>query len=133
LVIEKKSILLIQFLIVVDSNDGCDFDLCEACMREYATTPAALTLSELALVEADLHAHLLLVHRNVRDKEIDDKVVTRLLVSFFFLSTRYTWNSGDLSVDEPELFELLHALRRRVIDWLDDAAKNRRESWYVSF
>ena len=100
-------------------------------MREYSTSPASLTLSELALVEADLHAHLLLIHRNVVHSKVDDNIVTRLLVSFFFLSTRYTWNSGDLSVDEPELFELLHALRRRVIDFLDDASKTRREAWYA--
>lgn len=37
-------------------DDGCDFDLCDSCMREFSKEPATLTLSELALVEADLHA-----------------------------------------------------------------------------
>jgi hypothetical protein len=33
-------------------------------MREYSKEAPPLTLSELALVEADLHSHILLVHRN---------------------------------------------------------------------
>lgn len=39
-------------------DDGCDYDLCDSCMREYCLVPPPLTLSELALVEADLHGHL---------------------------------------------------------------------------
>jgi hypothetical protein len=107
-------------------DDGCDFDLCSSCMREYCLVAPPLTLSELALVEADLHAHLLLVHRNTPARAFDGDAVERVLASFFFLSTRYTWNSGDLNVPESEIFEVLHGLRRRAIDWLDDAAAKAR-------
>ena len=55
--VKTNSIFFLFFLFF----KGCDFDLCEACLREFSTTPPPLTLSELALVEADLHSHVLLV------------------------------------------------------------------------
>lgn len=72
---------------------------------------------------------MLLLHRNAPDNSFDNENVTRFLSSFFFLSTRYTWNSGDVNVGEPELFELLHGHRRRLIAWLDQAAKDARGEW----
>ena len=63
------------------------------------------------------------MHRNAAIIDASASEMIQFLSSFYFLSTRYTWNSGDLNVGEPELFELLHGCRRSCITWLNKNAE----------
>ena len=70
----------------------------------------------------DLHAHRLLLYRNLLDGELSPEVVKTVVGSFVFLTTRHTWNKaarkkGKLLVPETELYELLTVTRRRIIGW----------------
>ena len=88
----------------------------------------------------DLHAHRLLLYRNLLDNELTPAVVKTIVGSFVFLTTRHTWNKaarklGKLLVPETELYELLTVTRRRIIGWarkqkqlaLDDMLQVRGE------
>ena len=70
----------------------------------------------------DLHAHRLVIYRNLLDEELTQEVVKTVVGSFVFLTTRHTWNKaarrkGKLLVPETELYELLTVTRRRIIGW----------------
>ena len=78
-------------------------------------------------LSCDLHAHRLLLYRNVHLDELETEesqgVVTTTLSSFLYLTTRHTWNKaarahGKLLVPEHELYELLQVIRRRMIRWV---------------
>jgi len=69
---------------------------------------------------SDLHAVMLLMHRNTRADEFTPETARSLLGSFVFLTTRHTWNKsmreeGRLLVNETELYEVLQVQRRRLI------------------
>lgn len=70
-----------------------------------------------------IHAHLLLLHRNIRYDEYTYDVASTLSSSFIFLSTRHTWNKKSSSgaeeasfdIPEHELFGVLMAQRRNLV------------------
>jgi len=71
---------------------------------------------------ADLHAHRLLLLRNVHQEELTPDTAKVLIGSFVYLTTRHTWNkaarkAGRLLVPETEIYELLTVVRRRLITW----------------
>ena len=67
----------------------------------------------------DLHAHRLLMFRNV---EMEIRSAQVISGSFVFLTTRHTWNKqtrehGRLLLPETELYELLSVQRRRLVSF----------------
>jgi uncharacterized membrane protein YgcG len=71
---------------------------------------------------SDLHAHKLLMFRNVRLEEMRPAVVKAIVGSFVFMTTRHTWNKADrvagrLLIPETQLYEVLQVQRRRLITW----------------
>jgi thiol-disulfide isomerase/thioredoxin len=70
----------------------------------------------------DLHAHRLLLYRNLQQTEMTSLSAKVLIGSFVYLTTRHTWNKsarrqGKLLLPETELYELLTVVRRRLITW----------------
>ena len=59
-----------------------------------------------------IHAHILLLQRNISEDELNERNVERILSSFAFLSLHHTFNADLLSLPEPELFEIFHHHRR---------------------
>jgi hypothetical protein len=83
-------------------------------------------------ISCDLHAHLLLMYRNLTYAEMNPECVQALLGSFVFLTTRHTWNkatreTGRMLLPETELYELLQVQRRKLIRWLRD----RKQGMYL--
>ncbi|CAJ1390236.1 unnamed protein product [Effrenium voratum] len=68
-----------------------------------------------------LHAHRVLLLRNLRPEELTLDLVESLLCSFVFLTSRHTWNEDTLGMPEPELFEVIFAKRLELIAWLEEA------------
>ena len=64
-----------------------------------------------------LHAHLLLLHRNVSSDQYTPQIAATITSSFLFLTTRHTWNLNLLGIPEHEIFEMLATQRRRLISW----------------
>ena len=60
-----------------------------------------------------LHAHVLLLFRNVTAEMLDAQSVTQLSSAFLFLSTRHTWNMRLLQVPETTLFELMQVPHKK--------------------
>eukprot|EP00434_Breviolum_minutum_P023285 symbB.v1.2.020540.t1/scaffold1725.1/size121579/5 len=68
----------------------------------------------------NLHAHAILMLRNVDLEEDGPSTVCKLLSSFAFLSMHHTFNLQDgLDIPEPELFEIYHRHRRHLIVWFE--------------
>jgi hypothetical protein len=81
-----------------------------------------------------LHAHLLLSLRNCRPEELTQPLVQTLVCGMIFLSTRHQWNHRQLAdefgsqegaasyddwrVPETEVFECLHVVRRKLVQWV---------------
>ncbi|CAE7195129.1 unnamed protein product, partial [Symbiodinium microadriaticum] len=65
-----------------------------------------------------LHAHQVLVLRNVPQSDFDAERVKRLLSSLTYLSSHHTFNQERLEVPETELFETLQLHRRYIVRWL---------------
>lgn len=65
-----------------------------------------------------LHAHLLLMFRNVKACDYDFDVASTILSSFLFLTTRHTWNLNLLVIPEHQLFEMIAKQRRNLISYL---------------
>ena len=76
----------------------------------------------------DLHAHRLLIHRNISAgangslAATDHLAAAGLLASFVFLTTRHTFGklvraAGQLLVPETELYEVLSTTRRALMQW----------------
>jgi len=75
-------------------------------------------ISRNAKLSCDLHAHKLLLMRNVTDLNI--KTATVIVGSFMYLTTRHTWgmedrDEGMLLVPEFEIYEVLQKQRRKLI------------------
>ena len=66
-------------------------------------------------VACRLHAHLLLLYRNVTLDTLTPDIASTLLCGYIFLTIRHTWNLNLLEVPEFELYELLQVMRRRLI------------------
>ena len=82
-----------------------------------------------------LHSHMVLMLRNVTASELDEAIVTSLVCGIGFLATRHQWGKGLLDheecgrpsydawrVPEPELYEALQVMRRKLITWLRETA-----------
>ncbi|CAK9110721.1 ATP synthase gamma chain 2 [Durusdinium trenchii] len=65
-----------------------------------------------------LHAHQVLVLRNVPTSDFDSERIKRFLSSLTYLSSHHTFNQERLEVPETELFEALHLHRRFMVRWL---------------
>ena len=75
-----------------------------------------------ARLACDLHAHRLLLYRNVRRSEMSEQVSTVILSSYIYLTTRHTWNKanrseGRMVLPETELYELLTVQRRNLVQY----------------
>jgi hypothetical protein len=66
-----------------------------------------------------LHAHVILLLRNVKEEDFDEAYVSKLLSGFTFLTTRYTWSTNVLP--EIELYSIIHRQRRAVVRFLSKA------------
>jgi len=91
--------------------------------RETAAAPGDEKLIDRnSRLACDLHAHRLLLLRNLHQDELTVDRAKVLVGSFVFLTTRHTWNKsarkgGQLLVPETEIYELLTVTRRRLITW----------------
>jgi hypothetical protein len=79
-------------------------------------------ISRNSRLACDLHAHKLIMHRNLNKNEIDLAASRTLIASFVYLTTRHTWNkatreNGRLLVPETELYELLQHQKRKLVEW----------------
>lgn len=79
-----------------------------------------------ARLACDLHAHKLLLYRNITLERMgsDTTAVTTILASFVYLTTRHSWNKakrskGALLVPEHELYEVLQVTRRRMVQFVN--------------
>jgi hypothetical protein len=68
-------------------------------------------------IACQLHAHLLLLHRNVLPEEYSFDAASIIASSFLFLTSRHTWNLNLLGIPENEVFEMLMVQRRNLIHW----------------
>lgn len=70
-----------------------------------------------ARISCQLHAHLLLLHRNVALEDYNFDVASTISSSFLYLTSRHTWNLDLLGIPENEIFEMLMTQRRNLINW----------------
>eukprot|EP01087_Luapelamoeba_hula_P004848 TRINITY_DN1482_c0_g1_i1.p1 TRINITY_DN1482_c0_g1~~TRINITY_DN1482_c0_g1_i1.p1 ORF type:complete len:4317 (-),score=602.49 TRINITY_DN1482_c0_g1_i1:51-13001(-) len=80
-------------------------------------------VDENTRIACTMHAHLLLLYRNVPLSELSEAIVSTLLCAFIFLTTRHTWNMLLLPVPETEVYELLQVQRRKLINWTRQAGQ----------
>ncbi len=74
-------------------------------------------VDENTKMACSLHAHLLLIYRNVPFEDLSTDIVSTVLSSFVFLTTRHTWNLCLLDFCETEIYELLQVTRRKLLRW----------------
>jgi hypothetical protein len=91
---------------------------CYQAMKACENKQDDKVVDENSRIACTLHAHLLLLYRNMHLDELDENVVSTLLCAFIFLATRHTWNMKLLLIPETELFELLQVVRRKLITWV---------------
>jgi thiol-disulfide isomerase/thioredoxin len=78
----------------------------------------------------NIYAHLLITTRNLALDELDRQSVGKLVQCSIFLSTRHKWNtggpeSGVCMIPENELFETMHLMRRKAVQWLRQNASQK--------
>jgi thiol-disulfide isomerase/thioredoxin len=78
----------------------------------------------------NIYAHLLITTRNLALDELDRQSVGTLVQCSIFLSTRHKWNtggpeSGVCMIPENELFETMHMMRRKAVQWLRQNASQK--------
>ena len=78
----------------------------------------------------DLHAHKLLLYRNVRAGALTPRAAKTLIGSFIYLTTRHTFNKcsrdrGAMLLPEFELYELLSVQRRRLVEYCASLPQGR--------
>ena len=78
----------------------------------------AKKMDENVKVACNLYAHLILAYRNVSTEDLNYRIVSTVLSSFMFLSSRHSWNQMLIEVPETELFECMQFTRRKIITWL---------------
>jgi len=76
----------------------------------------------------DLHAHKLLICRNVALQDLNMSKSKMLIGSFLYLTTRHTWNRpqrdmGKLLIPEFQLYEVIHVQRRNLIQWCNSLSQ----------
>ena len=75
-------------------------------------------MDENTRLACSMHAHLLLIYRNVSARSLNENIASQLLSSYIFLTTRHTFNLRLLPVDEHEVFECLSVQRRVLVTFL---------------
>ncbi len=80
---------------------------CYQAMKACENKEDDKVVDENSRIACTLHAHLVLLYRNMHLEELNENVVSTLLCAFIFLTTRHTWNMKLLPVPETEVFELL--------------------------
>ena len=78
----------------------------------------------------NIYAHLLITTRNLALDELDRQSVGTQVMCSIFLSTRHRWNTGgpdsnECQIPENELFETMHMMRRKVVQWLRERASQK--------
>ncbi|CAK9118523.1 unnamed protein product [Durusdinium trenchii] len=89
-----------------------------------AKNKAQQSLDQYMKTSCNIHAHLLLLLRNVPEEELDERSVSRILSSFAFLSLHHTFNQNFLDIPETELFEIFQHHRRGLVRWFEKQRKN---------
>ena len=78
----------------------------------------SIVLDTNTRIACRLHAHLLLLMKNVSVGDFNLDVASTISSSIVFLSTRHTWNHNILEdLPEHEVYEVLSIQRRRLIEW----------------
>lgn len=89
---------------------------CYQAMKACENKEDDQVVDENSRIACTIHAHLMLLYRNMHISELDENVVSTLLCAFIFLTTRHTWNMTLLPVPETEIFELLQARTTPPVD-----------------
>ena len=95
----------------------------EAWCAELSGDCDKLNTDDDAVIDANtrsacqLHAHILLLYRNLRLEDYCEDFASSISSSFMFLTTRHTWNMNLLGIPEHEIFEMLSVQRRNLITW----------------
>jgi hypothetical protein len=90
-------------------------ELCQDCER--LANDNEIIVDENTRFACQVHAHILLLYRNLSSEEFNIDYATRLSSSFMFLTTRHTWNLNLLGIPEHEIYEILSMQRRNLIVW----------------
>lgn len=77
-----------------------------------------------ARTACQLHAHLLLLHRNIDLEDYDFTVASTITSSFLYLTSRHTWNLNLLGIPEHQVFEMLMVQRRKLLAWVRQQRQN---------
>ncbi len=122
---------------------------CLEAMKEIENKVSERIVDDNTKIACTLHAHLLLLYRNVLLRDMTEDNVSTLLSSFIFLTTRHTWNMLLLPIpvgfvfclarrrvacltcslyrvvarQETEMFEILQVQRRKLTAWLHAASQ----------
>ncbi len=90
---------------------------CYEAMKKIEKKENDNAMDENSKLACTIHAHLLLLYRNVPRAQLNDNIISTVLSSFIFLTTRHTWNMVLLPIPETEMFELMQvcALGRFVV------------------
>ena len=75
-------------------------------------------MDENTRLACTMHAHLVLIYRNLTLSAINENIASQLVSSYIFLTTRHTFNMSLLPVDEHSVFECLSVQRRLLIAYL---------------
>ncbi|CAE7676808.1 unnamed protein product, partial [Symbiodinium microadriaticum] len=95
----------------------------EAWCVELSSDCDQLDTDDDAVIDANtrsacqLHAHMLLLYRNLKPEDMCEEYASIISSSFMFLTTRHTWNMNGLGIPEHEVFEMLSVQRRNLIGW----------------
>eukprot|EP00439_Symbiodinium_sp_Y106_P005937 s4972_g1.t1 len=90
-----------------------------------ARSKAQQSLDKYMKTSCNIHAHILLLLRNVPEDELDERSVSRILSSFTFLSLHHTFNQDFLDIPETELFEVFQHHRRGLVRWFEKQRKGK--------
>mgnify|MGYP007078071810 CR=1 FL=1 len=119
---ELRSLLISWYNKLSRELDGAD----EADKNEF--------LDESTRYMCTVHAHLVLLLRNVTAAEMTEPFATSIVCGMAFLATRHQWNLDLLDdwdgvpsydawrVPETELYEAMQVLRRSLVLWMRDKA-----------
>ena len=73
----------------------------------------------------NLHAHFVIMYRNIDAATLSEREARTLTTAMVFLQTRHQWNTNLIDnspdvwqVDESELFDVLHDTRRKLVGYL---------------
>ncbi len=90
--------------------------MCAVSAQTAAASSNQKLVDRNSRLACDLHAHRMLLFRNVHQEDLTPTAAKAVVGAFVFLTTRHTWNKatrelGRLLVPETELYELLTVVR----------------------